>query len=89
MPVKTAKAAGHCADLGRTQVQPTGTRMNSVWKEKAPGVGSPVASREQGRRRRTSRLCSSGTELSAAVSRPVLALTQPLHRHWATASFCG
>lgn len=74
-------------DLGRTQVQPMGTRMNSAWKEKAPGVGSPVVSLEQGRRRSTSRLCSSGTELRAAVSRPVLALIQPLHRHSAKASF--
>lgn len=63
--------------------------MNSAWKEKAPGVGSPVASREQGWRRSTSSVCCSGTELSAAVSRPVLALMQPRHRHWAKASFCG
>lgn len=70
-------------------MQPTGTRMNSAWKAKAPGVGTPVVSREQGRRRSTRRLWTSGTELSAAVSRPVLALIQPRHRHSAKASFCG
>lgn len=83
------RLAVHHAVLGRTQVQPMGTRMASVWKVKAPGVGVPVASREQGWRRSTNRLWCSGTELSAAVSRPVLALMQPLHRHSATASFCG
>lgn len=70
-------------------MQPTGTWMNSVWKVKAPGVGTPAASREQGRRRSTRRLWTSGTELSAAVSRPVLALMQPRHRHSAKASFWG
>lgn len=79
----------HYVDLGRTQVQPTGTRMNSVWKVKDPGVGSAVPSREQGCRRSTSRLCNSCTEFRAAVSRPVLALMQPRHKHSATANFCG
>lgn len=63
--------------------------MNSVWKAKDPGVGSEAPSCEQGCRRSTSRLCSSCTEFRAAVSRPVLALMQPRHKHSATASFCG
>lgn len=83
-----SRRGGHLVDLGMTQVQPTGTSMNSRVvgegsRHGGPrGIGAGLAAQHE-------QVLGHGHRVKPMVSWPMLALMQPMQRHWAKASFWG